>query len=386
MSRELIISDIQTILVGTSWRNWCFVKVTTSDGLTGVGEAGLPGKEATVAACIQECKHRHALGRSAWDIEQIWLDWYRNEFFRGGAVVTAAISGVEIALWDILGKAVGQPVYRLMGGRVHDRLRAYANGWYVGEQSPQGYYEQAKKVAAMGYTALKFDPFGTSHHEIDRATRLEAIAIVEAVRDAVGPDVEIFIECHGRFNPETAIEIARDLEPFRPWWYEEPIPPENMDALARVAERSPLRLVTGERLYTRYGFADLLSRNIVGVIMPDICFCGGILETKKIAAMADARYISVSPHNPLGPVATAAALHLDTCTTNFIIQEAFDEFDVPWRYEVVRGAYRPKRGYFDIPDKPGLGVELDEAACAEHPYRPDAFFNMWGNGWHRKFF
>jgi galactonate dehydratase len=379
------ITDVQTFLTGTRWRNFLFVKVSTDEGITGVGEATLEGKEKAVEAAIHQLKRRSVVGANPFNIEEIWMRMYRNEFWHGGPVLLTAMSGIEIACWDIIGKALGQPVYNLLGGRCRDKVLTYANGWYGGERTPENFAQRAKKVIEKGYKALKFDPFGSAGREMSRQEKVKSIDIVAAVRDAVGPDIEIFIEVHGRFSPMTAIEIAKELEPYRPGWYEEPVPPDNHDAMALVAHKINIPVATGERLYTRYGFRRLFELQAASIIQPDILHTGGILETKKIAAMADTYYMTVAPHNPNGPISTAVAVQIDACLTNFYIQECLDDFDVPWKSQLVKGALEIKDGYITIPDRPGIGVELNEEVIREHPHLEDAFFNMWGEGWEKDF-
>lgn len=378
------ITDIETFLVGTGWRNWLFVKVSTDEGITGVGEASVGGQEKAVEAVIHELKRRHVVGSSPFNIEDMWMRMYRSEWY-GGSVLLSAMAGIEIACWDIVGKALGQPVYNLLGGRCRDKLRTYANGWYTGTRTPENFARLAKKVTEKGYQGLKFDPFGSAGREMSRSEKIRSIDLVAAVRDAVGPDVEIFIEVHGRFSPKTAIEVARELEPYRPGWFEEPIPPDNDEAMALVARSVNIPIATGERLYTRHNCRRLFELQAASIIQTDILHTGGILETKKIAAMADAYHMTMAPHNAMGPVSTAAAVQLDACITNFYIQECFDDFDVPWRNQVVKGVPEVKNGFITIPDKPGLGIELDEEAIKEHPYIEDAFFDMWGDGWENEF-
>lgn len=383
---KLRITHVETFVVGTKWRNLLFLQVHTDQGLVGVGEATLEWKERAVEALIQEFDKRYLRGADPFQIESLWLRMYRDEFWRGGPVVTTAISGIEIALWDLKGKALGVPVYQLLGGPVRERVWAYANGWYVGERTPEAFAAGARGVVERGYTALKFDPFGSADREVPRQEKLRSIAIVEAVRDAVGPDVEVLIECHGRFSPATAIEFARELERFRPFWYEEPLPPENVDALARVASQVRIPIATGERIYTKYQWWEVLRRGCVDIIQPDILHCGGILEAKKIAAMADACYLAAAPHNPVGPIGTAVAVQLAACTSNHLIQESFDDFDMPWRKELVRGALSVEGGTFLVPDRPGIGVELNLEAIREHPPVEGAFLPMWETEWEKRFF
>jgi galactonate dehydratase len=311
---------------------------------------------------------------------------FRGDFGRAGEIVMTAIALVEIACWDILGKALNQPVYRLLGGAVRERIKAYANGWYTVERTPEEFYAAAQAAVAKGYQALKFDPFGAGFYELERAEKDRVVALVEAVRAAVGPEVEILIEMHGRFSPAAAVEMARDLAPFKPGWYEEPVPPENLRALQKTAEAiAPLGVpvAAGERLHTPYEFRELFELQAVDVIQPDITHYGGLLNTKKLAAWAEAYYILVAPHNVGGPVSTAAALHLAACTPNFKIQEHFNDFADSFVLQAAPGLPKVEQGYFSLPHGPGLGVTLDEEVIAANPPQ-GAHFNLFKEDWHKR--
>ena len=377
------ITDVETYVLGDNWRNLVFARVITDEGLYGIGEATLQNRDEAVVAYLQAAKKRHVIGSDPFNIEDLWLRMYRDDFWRGGPVANTALSAVEIACWDIVGKALGVPVYRLLGGQCHERLKAYANGWYTGERTPEDFARRAKGVVAKGYRALKVDPFGAGTYEMEADEKRHSIALVEAIRDAVGPDVEIFIEMHGRFSPATAIEIARELEPFNPGWVEEPVPPEDQDALERAARDIHIPVATGERLFTRYEYARFFKNNVVDIIQPDIIHAGGIMELKKIAAMADAHYVMVAPHCSNGPACTAASVHFDFCTTNVKIQECFDDFAPDFVREAVPGFPRVKDGYFSPPEAPGLGIDLNLDVIKEHPYR-FGHFNLFADDWQRR--
>jgi galactonate dehydratase len=311
---------------------------------------------------------------------------FRNEFARGSPYLNSAIGAIEQALWDIVGKALGRPTYDLLGGRIHERLPAYANAWYGAGSKVADIARAAKAVARKGYRGLKLDPFTNAGRDPDSRLVAKAVEIIGAVRDAVGPHVEILIDCHGRFSPGSAVAAARALEPFDLYWFEEPCDPENVGALQKIGRSIKTRLATGERCYTKYHLQALLATNDVDVLQPDIIHVGGILESKKIAAIADASYIPVSFHNPFGPVATAAAVQLDACTTNIIMQESFCEYCVPWRFDLLEHAPRPVGGHYDFSDRPGLGVgEFVVDVAKAHPYNKDAFLPMWSEAWARKF-
>jgi galactonate dehydratase len=319
------------------------------------------------------------VGRDAFDVEDVVGGMVRDQY-QGGSTVMTAISGVEIALWDLIGKACGQPVYRLLGGRCHDRLPAYANGWYGGARTGADYAERARAAVGRGYRALKFDPFGPGQYELEPAERRRSIELVEAVRDAVGPDVEILVEMHGRFAPAEALRIARSLAEFEPSWIEEPVPPENLKALYSVAQQVTLPVATGERIHDRIEFRELFELCAADVIQPDIGHLGGIGEVRKLAATAETHYVLVAPHNVGGPVLTAANLHLAACTPNFKIQEHFNDFADEHVKRAAPGVPEVVDGYFALPTAPGLGVELDLDFVAEHPSQ-GAHFDLYAEDW-----
>jgi galactonate dehydratase len=374
------ITRFETFLTNAGLRNYLFLRLTTDTGLTGVGEATLEWQERTVETLCHEWVEGRILGRDPFDIEAIVGGMIRDQY-QGGATVMTAISGVEIALWDIVAKACKQPLYRLLGGRCHDRIPAYANGWYGGARTPAQFAERAKEAVARGYRALKFDPFGTAWKNLTPEESAAAIDAVAAVREAVGPDIGLMIEVHGRLAASSAIDILRILERFQPVWCEEPVAPENLDLLAEVKRATACPIAAGERLYTLADFARLASLRAADIVQPDLAHCGGILMGKKIAALAAVQDLRVAPHCSIGPVALAAALHFDVSTPNFMIQEAFGEFDVPWRNDLVCGWNPIRNGEFVLGDQPGLGLELDENIIRAHPYVPNAFPSLWDKEW-----
>lgn len=377
------ISDVKTFVVGTPWRNLTFVRVQTDEGLSGVGEVRMLNHTDALLGYFSEAVPNHVLGHDPFNIENLVQSMYRNDFARAGEIAMSAIATLEMACWDIVGQALGQPVYRLLGGAVRERIKAYANGWYTGERTPEEFHAAAQRVVAKGYRALKFDPFGSGFYELDLVEKGRAIELVEAVRAAVGPEVEILIEMHGRFNPATAIEMARELERFKPSWVEEPVPPENLAALKKAAEKITIPIATGERIHTRYDFRELLELQAADYIQPDITHFGGLLEVKKLAAWAENYYVLVAPHNVGGPVSTAAALHFAASTPNFKIQEHFNDFADSWVKSVAPGNPEVVDGYFALPQGPGLGVKFDEEAAQAHPRQP-VFFNLFAENWHRR--
>ena len=377
------ITDVITLVMGTSWRNLTFVKVETDEGLTGISEVRMNNRTDALVAYIDGAKRRHVIGSDPFNTEDLYQRMFRDDYGRAGEIVATGISVIEIACWDIIGKALNQPVYRLLGGACRDRLKAYANGWYRVERTPEEFHDAAKKVIEKGYKALKFDPFGAGYYELSYQEKLKSVSLVEAVRDAVGPDVEILVEMHGRFSPYTAIEIAAELEQFKPSWVEEPVPPDNIAALAKAADGIKLPVATGERLHNKYEYRELINLQAADILQPDITQTGGFLETKKIAAMGDMCYMTVAPHNVGGPVSTATALHFAACTTNFKIQEHFNDFSEAWVKEAATGCPEVIDGYFSLPGGPGLGMELNEDIIAQHPYR-EGSFNLWEDDWHRR--
>jgi galactonate dehydratase len=374
------ITGFETFLANAGLRNYLFVRLRTDSGLQGVGEATLEWQERTVQTLLHEWVEGRVMGRDPFDIELIVGNMIRDQY-QGGATVMTAISAVEIALWDIVAKACRQPLYRLLGGRYHSRLPAYANGWYGGARTPQEYAERARAVVARGYRALKFDPFGTAWKGLTAEQRDAVLAVVAAVREAVGPEVDLMIEMHGRLAVGSAVEMMRALEPYRPAWCEEPVTPDSLELLAEVKRATRIPIAAGERLYTLPAFYRLTALRAADVVQMDLAHCGGLLAGKKIAAMAAAQDLYVAPHCSIGPVALAACLHFAISTPNFLIQESFAEFDVPWRESLVGGWNPLRNGEFVLADVPGLGLEIDEDAIARHPYVANAFPSLWDGEW-----
>jgi galactonate dehydratase len=378
------ISRFETFLANAGLRNYLFIRLTTDTGITGIGEASLEWQEKTVETLCHEWLEDRVVGRDPFDIEALAGALIRDQY-QGGSTVMTAISGVELALWDIVGKACGQPVYRLLGGRYNARLPAYANGWYGGARSPKEYAERAREAVARGYKAMKFDPLGTAWMVMSPAEMEEAEALVAGVREAVGPDVQLMMEFHGRLDAPTALEMIRRLMPYAPAWVEEPVPPERIEMLDFVKRHCVVPVSSGERLYTMADFARIISLRAVDVLQPDVAHCGGLSTARRIAALAEQKDIRLSPHCSVGPVSLAACLHFDAASPSFLIQEAFAEFDVPWRNDLVRGWNPIRKGEFFLSDQPGLGLELDEAVVAAHPYQRNPFPSLWDKGWLKDF-
>ena len=378
------IVKLETFLANCGLRNYLFLRLTTDTGLTGLGEATLEWQEQTVRTLIHEWLEERLLGEDPRDIERVFGNLIRDQY-QGGSTVMTAISGAEIACWDILGKASGQPVYKLLCGRAREELPAYANGWYGGAVTPADYATRAKDVVARGYKAMKFDPLGVAWKDMSNEERDEADLIVEAVREAVGDDVELMIEFHGRLSVESAIELARWLEPYQPAWYEEPVTPWSLDQLVEVKGATLIPIAAGERLYMLEEFERLAAMRACDIVQPDLAHCGGLHIGKKIAALCGAQDLRLAPHCSIGPVALCAAVHFGWSTPAVMIQENFAEYDVPWRSELVHGWRGIERAKYLLPEKPGLGIELNEEACAKHPYQKHAFPSLWDDRWLKQF-
>jgi galactonate dehydratase len=374
------IVDVRPLVLGTPWRNLTFVVVRTDDGLEGVGEVRMINNTDALLGYLAEAVPNHVLGADPFEIEALVQRLTRSDYGRPGQVEMSGVAVLETACWDIVGKALGEPVYRLLGGAVRERIKAYANGWYTVERTPAEFHAAARRVVEKGYRALKLDPFGAARWELSRAELVEAVALVEAVRDAIGPDAELLVELHGRFTPATAIAVARELEPFAPGWIEEPVPPENLAALKKVADAVRVPVATGERIHARAEFRELLELHAADVVQPDPSMFGGIAETRTLAAWAEAYYVLVAPHNVGGPVSTAACLHLAACTPNVKILEHFNDFADSFVNAAAPGNPQVVDGYFELPQGPGLGVTLDEDVIAEHP-RTQVRFDLFEDDW-----
>ena len=375
------ITAIKTLVVNAEMRNWVFVKVETDEaGMYGWGEASLEWKTRAVVGAVEDLAPM-AVGEDPSRIEHLYQKLYRQSFWRLGVIGMSAVSGIEQACWDILGKSLGVPVYKLLGGAVRDRARMYT---HLGGGTMKAVYETfdpaplidlAQQVVAKGYTALKvvFVPYSEPLMGVAYVKRLRGL--MEKLRLAVGDHVDILIDFHGRTYPAMAIQYVNALAEFNPFFCEEPVPPENVAALREVRQAVQVPIATGERLVTRHQFREVFEQQACHVIQPDLCHCGGLWEGKIIAAMAEAYYIGVAPHNPLGPVANAAALHFDLSTPNFLIQEDMLS-DVPWRWDVVKHTLETRDGYWLKSESPGLGVEVNEREAAKHPFQQEVMHSI----------
>ncbi|MDE2638035.1 MAG: mandelate racemase/muconate lactonizing enzyme family protein [Chloroflexota bacterium] len=365
------VTAVETVLVRNiepyiGGRYWLFIKLHTDEGITGLGER--PTMHAVnlqpQISMIEDLCEQFVIGSDPFQIERIWQTIYasRHDWRHPGLYMTPGLSAIEMALWDIVGKATNQPIYNLLGGKMHDQLRAYAYMPTEGIwENPLKAGEIAIKLVEEGNSACKLDPFTPlfpQPRDFSLKTIRHVAKIFRAIRDAVGDELEVGIGTHGQFTTAVAIRVAKELEEFSPFWFEEPVPPENIDEMARVAAHTSIPIATGERLVTKFEFAELLKKQAAQILQLDVGQCGGILEAKKIAGMAEAHYAMIAPHMYCGPVAAAAAVQLDTCSPNFLIQEYngaglhSDIFKEPIRFE---------QGFITPPTGPGLGVELDEA-------------------------
>jgi galactonate dehydratase len=360
------ITDFRTLVLGTPWRNITYLVLETDAGLVGYGEARVVGKTHTVREYLRDVR-RHIVGHDPFDVEALYRRLTLLDFGKPGEVVMTGLALVELACWDVIGKACRQPVYRLLGGKVHDRIMAYANGWYTVERTPEEFARAARTVVSRGYRGMKFDPFGNGDLELSREEFRKSVSLIRAVREAVGPDVELFIEMHGRFAPHQAIEIARAIEEYRPSWIEEPVRPHDLPGLQQVAAHTAIPIATGERLYGAPEYRELWGLRAVRVIQPDLTQGGGVLETKKIASTAEAHSIMVALHNVGGIVSTTAALHVMTTLRNAKVLEHFNDFADAHVKQAGRPYPEVVDGYFTVSDQPGWGVELDERFIEKHP-------------------
>jgi galactonate dehydratase len=379
------IVEARTIVVGTPWRELTFLELSTDQGLTGVGEVRMVNKTETLVACIGELAPRYVIGSDPFDVERLAWNVQRAEYGKPGEITQSALSAFDIACWDLMGQALGVPVWKLLGGRFRERVPAYANGWYQAERDPVAIAALARTVVGRGYRALKLDPFGAASAELGAAERRRAVSIVAAVRDAVGPDVQILIEMHGRFTPATAIRVAALLEAYDPEWIEEPVPPENAAVLRRIRSATRIPVATGERAHTIGECREIVERGGADILQPDLTHFGGFLAMKHLARWADTYYLLLAPHNVCGPVGTIANVHLAVATPNYKVLEHFNDFADPWVQDLVDAPPRVslEDGCFELPTRPGLGVTLNHETCAAHP-RTGGRLRLFEAGWERR--
>jgi galactonate dehydratase len=365
---NLKITGLKTFVVDAFRCNWVFVRIDTDKGISGLGEGTAEMNEQAVATAIGNMG-RYLAGKDPFAVEYHTHILQRESYWRDGVILRSALSAVEAALFDIKGKALGVPVYELLGGRYRDRIKCYANGWFTGANTPAEFAAKAAGTVKLGFHALKFDPFGRAYKSMEPDEQELAAARVAAVREAVGPKVDILVEVHGRLDVPTAVAMAQRLAPFRPLFYEEPVLPENIRSLAEVKRSIPLAVASGERFYDPERFLEALRLNAIDYLQPDVIHIGGMLEAKRVASLALMYDRPVSAHNPNGPVCNAMTLQLAASIPNFVFLETMLT-DVAWRRTVAPEDLELVDGHMLIPDKPGLGLELNEAEAAKHPYTP----------------
>jgi len=341
---------------------WLFLRLETSDGLVGWGEPVVEGRAKTVRTAVEELLEGYLLGTDPNPIEDHWQRMYRGGFYRGGPVLMSAIAGVDQALWDIKGKRLDVPVYELLGGRARDRIRVYQ---WIGGDRPADVGEAAAEKVADGFTALKMNATPELRRVDNPKAVTEARDRLAEVREAVGPEVDVGVDFHGRVAKSMAKRLAEALEPAEPMFFEEPVLPEHNDALPEIAQHTTTPIATGERLFSRWDFKPLFEQGVVDVVQPDLSHAGGITEVRKIASMAEAYDVAVAPHCPLGPIALASCLQVDACTPNVLIQEQSIGIHYNTKGGVREYLSNPEvfdfeDGYVDIPDDPGLGIDPDE--------------------------
>lgn len=375
------ITRIETKVCHARMRNWIFVKVITDQpGLVGWGEATLEWHTRSVVGAIEDLCPL-LIGEDPRRIEHLWQMMYRQHFWHGnGAVRGTAIAGIDLALWDILGKILNVPCHQLWGGRVRDYIRLYCHlgggrmedfyGTPVAEAKRFG--ELAQQAVADGYTAFKSMPVPETMPIEGLRPVKAAVACVAAMREAVGDNIDIMVDCHARPSPQMGLQFAKALEPFNLYFFEEPCWPEHMDGIAAVQRAVKTPIATGERLTSSFAFKELLEKRAAAIVQPDITHCGGLSETRRVAAMAQAYGVAVAPHNPQGPVSTAASIEFGFATPNYLICESVHQ-DVPWRDDIVSWGFRvEKKGRLVYPgERPGLGVEINEAEIAKHPFEQE---------------
>jgi len=372
----LKITHLETHVVGNPWKNWVFVRVDTEEGLSGIGEAtgGLSAKPGE--AQVHELE-RFVIGEDPLQPERLYHRMHKGLFLG----TNVGMCAIEIACWDILGKSLGVPIWKLLGGQQRPRLRAYANGWYQGPRDPIFFAEAAARVKEMGYTALKFDPFGSAYRALDRENEKLSLAIIRAVRAAVGDEVDLCIEGHDRFSVSTVIRLGQQLEEFHPMWFETPVMSTDIPATVAVAKAIRVPVASGERFQRLQEVADLASHRVVDILQPETLHIGGISGARKAAAVAESAEAFIALHQAQSPLNTAINAHIHASIPNFLIQECFDDFLVPWTRELMEGVPRVKDCYLEPSDAPGLGVELNETEMARHPYGPDHFLRLFEDGW-----
>ena len=365
------IADIKTYVVGNpppyhGGSYWVFLKLVTDDGIEGFGEAyAVPFHPDVVVKMIEDVAQRYVIDSDPFKIEKLWRIIYSSGYTQHPDLsLVGVLSGIEMACWDIVGKALNQPVYNLLGGMINEKLRAYSylSGWRIGN-SPEQTADMALEYVEKGFTAVKFDPVARPPHRLEALNYAESV--IKAIREAVGDKCDILIGTHGQFSTHTAIRFAKRVEDYDPLWFEEPVPPENIKEMARVAQSTSIPIATGERLLTKFEFVDLLEQQAASILQMDLSITGGILESKKIAGMAEAHYAHIAPHVWGGPIVGAASIQLDVCSPNFLIQEGIGTWE-GFHADILKEPIKWEKGYIIPPATPGLGIELNEEVLSKH--------------------
>jgi len=385
------ITRIEPLLVGAptpgcgllSNRNYFFIMVHTDEGICGLGEATLESHDDSILGCLSDLNDI-VIGKDPTHIADLMQALIRQRFWKGGVVKASAISGIELACWDIIGKAANKPVYELLGGACRKRIRVYANGWTGGATDPAVIKDKAAEALAYGYQAFKFSLAVPTWPIRDSSVVRQIRRAAETIRDAVGPDAPLLFDGHGRYDTQLAIQVGQALEDLNLMFYEEPVQPENEEGMAMVAQRVNIPIAAGERLTRLQEFRRLLEKRAISIAQPDLAHCHGLLEGLKVAHLAEAFDCFVAPHCPMSPVITAISLHLDAVSPNFLIQERL--FLSDWRNDVITTPLQVKDGYLDLPKGPGWGIELNMDLCRNHPrivagtptlHRPDGAICDW---------
>ena len=376
------ISDYEIYQLGkevASGQTWAssaiVVRVTTSDGIVGYGEAVPTLRVEPVVSSLREVGRVYK-GRDPFDVERNRWEWYKHDFYLSESFEsTTALSAFDIACWDIIGKSLGTPLHRLIGGNFRDKIRVYANGWYSNCVTPDQWAKRTKEIVKMGYTGLKFDIFGPYFDWIDENGIRQAVERLKAVRDAAGDKVDLMIEHHGRFNPNSAIRIAKAIEPFNPLFAEEPVHPEDFDGLEKYRNSTGIRVALGERVLTKQHFVALASRDLLDFFQADITNCGGVTEARKMAAIAESYGIEMAFHNAFGPIQNAVTIQVDASIPNFLIQEAFYDFFPGWKRDLIGNSTPVEGGHFSVSKKPGLGISVNEKMLEELKVEGQEYFN-----------
>ena len=379
------IVEVETYAVGAGWKIWLFVRVLTDEGIHGIGEGTLNGFIKTTEAGVHELKHL-VIGQNPLQIHSLSKRLLDSVSLDGGHVHRTVIAAIEVACWDILGKKLGVPIHQLLGGQVRDSVLGYANGWYRTERTPEAFLEAAQAVIGKGFHAMKLDPFGTAQGVISRQELELSYDICRLLRDRLPADTELLIDVHARFTQAAALEAAERFADLGIYWWEEPTSRDRQETVHDVAYRSPIRVATGEMYDTVGQFYTLAERGGVNIFQPEPMSLGGIAPTLAVANLALAHGSWIAPHQSGGPVATAVCLQLAAVVPNFLIQEHFDAFNDPWTLDVVdwHPEIDPTTGHLSLPDRPGLGIELNLDVIRAHPYDPEAYLNVHAEGWEKR--